>query len=257
MAIPHFLGRFTVGTSNQNFTLVGGGGGALVITAGTYYTAGYSGEGTSQLVEEVSAQLKTDSATYSASYSATTNRVTLDFGAVPTNVTWDDASVGLLLGFAADLEDSETSYVGTQAPRYTWQPTRGPESYAGEASKFWIPVSTASVQVSPTGATHTVPGYVRYVGWYDFPLLPEADIQAATTTYRDLEQFYLDVIAVAAPVRVLQDRTSYTATSYVTGYIAPRDGDEVGPLDDYRSRWRENYDGLWDVELPVIKRVAA
>jgi len=253
MATPILLGRFQVTSSNKDITLTPGG--AIAITTGWYYTGGYTGEGTSQLCEEVQTQLQTVNANFTCTYSTTTNLVTLDFDSVSTNVAWTDSDAGLLLGFPSALTTSASNYVAPQQPRYTWMPNHGPSNYAGQASKFWIPVHTSSVQVSPNGATHTVPGYARYVGWLNFELLPQADIQIATTVYRDLEQFFLDVVGPTQPIRVLPDRTSYTSSSYVTGYIAPRDGGTIEGLDEYRSRWQDNYDGLWDVELGFTKQV--
>ncbi|MEE9366929.1 MAG: hypothetical protein V3W44_09605 [Dehalococcoidales bacterium] len=267
MAIPQYFGRFEITSANQDFSFNDGSAHAMVIPTGFYYTAGYTSESTNQLVEAVNAQLETISAAYGCNWDDVngdgtrddtgTNRITLDFTGAGSNVsvTFTDAGVAALLGFSGNITATAKNYTGTQTPRHTWQPTLAPSHYAGVASKFWIPEFTAKVQRSKDGTTHTIPGNTLYFGGHRFSLLPEADVQVAATVYRDLEQFFLDVVGNAQPIRILPDRTSYTSTSYVTGYAAGRDAGEVGGLDDYRSRWSESFDGLWDVDLEFVKKV--
>lgn len=67
-----------------------------------------------------------------------------------------------------------------------------------------------------------------------------------------LEQFFFDVSAAGLPLRYVPDSTSYAATTdYAQGMWEL--GEDLTTFTAFARRSIDGYDGLWDVDIPIIK----
>lgn len=248
-----FLGRFSINTSNNNLTVAGT---ALTLTSGNYYLAGYTGESTDQLCEHLQAQIRTVAGHSGATvvYSGTTGQVTITLGATAT-ISFTDAYLAYILGFSSATQSGADTYVSDQNPRYVWRPTIGASGHPVNLINLWAPRSTTRVYRSPNGTTYSIEGDELNDALIEYSLLPDDDVvtPATGTVYRDLQQFFRDVVHAGQPMRVYPDRTVNTSADYKTAIFGRDDQEIVGSFQDYIARWGSDYSGLWDISIPLME----
>lgn len=259
MTTQNFLGRFTLSSSE---TLVVDGD-TCTLTTGSYYTSGYSGESTSQLVEMITTAINADvtsQSTASVTHSISTNRITISLDSAVT-VTMS-ASLAAILGFSSTTQSGASEYVGDQDPRYTWHPSNAASYYPHgiTSANFWNKKSKSYIGRDDTGTTFTIPSNLLYDATIRYMLLASAEVKTpdSGTIYRDFHTFFTDVIHAGELVRIIYDDTSYTSTSsYTTGIVGfTEENKEIGSIEDFASRHITNYQGLWDVDIPFLKYVS-
>ncbi len=268
MAYQQYFGRFAITNASKDFTLERKtapvhGPAAAALTTGYYYIHGWTGEATDQLCEHMQAVIRAwqggghfPAAT--VTYAHATGKVTIDFGGVDGDLVWTDTALRDLLGFTGDCTGAD-SYEADNQARYVWRPTLTLTDYPGDRSTWWAPDSTSIEHVSEDGSTYGCKGSLLYAGGFEYQLLPETDviICSDTTAYESLEQFWLDVVHEAQPIRCYPDRTLNTSGDVKVAKWAGGEGGAVGSWQDYRERQRPNWNGQWTVQLPLRKRVTA
>lgn len=254
MALQVYLGRFVIDGTTDTIALSGGAAPeTITLASGKYFLAGYTAEGTRQLVEEIDQKLNA-TANYGAAaiaYSYTTGKVTISGMNAGWTLTWTDTALRDLLGFTGNLTGA-TSYTATNEARYQWRPTRSWSDHPGTASRVWAPRSSSLVQVARDGTTTGVVGALLYDAALAYRMLPEARILTPSTgsVNQDLERYYEDVCHKAEHTRLFPDSTATTSTSFVTGVLSgSKDAGEMPPFVDLAKRHIESYQGLWDVDL--------
>jgi len=250
-----WIGRFAIGSSNDSFSIASN---AFTLTSGNYYIAGYTSESTAQLCEHITAKIIGTYANAAVTYSETTGLVTFKIANSGTyTITWTDTALQTLLGFTGTQSNAAT-YTATMEPQHVWRPERGASSYPAQLNQFWAPRSTTVVGRSRDGTTYAVRGNLLYDAEVSYTMLADTRVitPASTGTVTDLQGFFEDVIHVGQPIRVFPDRTLKASTSYVTALVSPgKDGDPIGSWQDFCGRHVANYNGLWDVTLPLLKWV--
>lgn len=250
-----FLGRFAINTSNNNLTVDGT---ALTLTSGNYYLAGYSGESTNQLCEHLQEQIRTvaGQSTATVAYSGSTGQVTITLDSAVT-IEFDDAYLAYILGFSSTTQSGADTYTSDQSCRYVWRPTIGASGHPVNLINLWAPRSTTRVYRSPNGTTYSIEGNELNDALIEYSLLPDADVVTPTTgtVYRDLQQFFRDVVHAGQPIRVYPDRTANTSSSYKTAILGRDDQEIVGSFQDYIARWGSDYNGLWDLSIPLMEHL--
>jgi hypothetical protein len=259
--LQQFLGQFVVNDDRKNFIINVGGGGDQSLTLATrddYYIAGYTSEATNQLCEEFETQIQTVDGTATCRYDEDNGKITLTFSAA-TSVTWTDTELRTIMGFTSDKSTLST-YTSDQQCRFTWLPTRGlvqyPSNLAGQY--FWRPVSNSIVARSRDGSSFAVANNIYYDALdLSYQLLTEAEViePSTGTVYSDFQTFWTDIVHAAKPVRFYPDKSVNTSTDYVDCLIGDPGEDTVGSLADWIGRHISNYNGLWDVNIPIIKYV--
>lgn len=257
MALQQWLGRFEVGSNNRDFALDDGTNTPSVsLDTGTYYIAGYSGETTNNLVEHIQDKMAAETGFSAATctYNANSGLVSLGFAAT-TNVTWTDTDLRDLLGFTADL-DSASSYTGTNEAKYVWRPNISLSGHPVTGSRVFEPESTTLVYRARDGTTTSVVGTKLYRAQLEYSMLDEARIiiPSTGTVNREFETFFEDVIHSGQPIRLYFDRTLNTSTDYVTCIVG--DGESmISSFSEYAGRHIQNYNGLWNLSIPILKFV--
>lgn len=263
--LQEMFGRFYVGGTLDNFSVTdtgGGGAQAISLTNGYYYTAGYTGEATAQLIEHMQAQVRALGGVWADAaftYHLGTGLVTLNCPSTTTVTwTWTDAALQTALGFTGTQSGAKT-YTGTQTPRFNWKPSRPVTSFPGNSTNIWQPRSTSSIGRAPGGATHGVQGpAILYDARLTWELLDEDEVLKPDTgtVYDDLETFFEDVIDKTQPIRLVKNVASYSAASdFVTFVWGLEEEDEIGAFEKYRAREIEEYRGLYNVNVPMMKAV--
>lgn len=264
MALTQWLGRFAIGTNNDTIDLDDNGGSTptVSLTAGFYYLTGYTGEATEQLCEHITTQIQAeggDFADVECTYDASTGKVSLVAGAGDDiDVTWTDTDLRDLLGFTGDLTElDDTAQEATNEAQYTWRPNRALAGAPVDVSRLVQPVSATVVHCSRDGTLTTVRGNTRYAGTLDYVLVDGARVYIPSTgsVNKEFEAFFESVIAAGEVIRVYPDRTLSASTSFVTVKVGVP-GEEIGAFDSFAARHIQTYQGLADVQIPVMKYVA-
>lgn len=260
MANQQFLGKFSITTDTQNFSV---GATAVTLTTGRYYIVGYTSESTSQLCEHMQTQIRAIGATQDAStvvYSGSTGLVTITLETAAT-LTFTDTALATLLGYTSTSYSSATSFVAERQPRYVWRPSRSAWDYPIDlyGSTFWAPRSTSLVGRSANGTTWGVVGDDIYDATLMYGALADTEVLTPRTgtTYVELQQFWLDVVHNTMPIRFYPDRTLNAAASVVEFMWGTDEGDQIGSFTDYIERHTSTFNGLWDVEIPMMKYIAS
>lgn len=266
-ATQTWLGRFAIGSATDTIDLDDNGGNAptVTLTSGDYWISCYTGEGANGLVEHITTKIQAeggDFAGVTCSYSASTGKVSFVAGAgKDIDITFTDSALRTILGYAADITalDDTTQTAGNEA-RYTWRPDRGFASHPVERSNFWAPKSTTVVGRSKDGTTFAVRGNLLYEAEVSYVMLDDARviIPSTGTVYQELQQFYADVIHNGEPIRIIFDDTAYAAaTDYAVALVSSGAEDEPVPAwGDFANRHISNFNGLWDVTLPLVRYVS-
>lgn len=255
-----WLGRFAIGSDRVDFTVNDGGGAqAVALTEGDYFMAGITAE--TQFLEHFQAQTRAlggNFATMTAVLSVSTGLITLDFDGTDTTIVWTDVALQTMLGFSGS-QTGASSYVATNTARYVWLPSFGMSDYPGNAQNIWLPRSTSISGVTPNGTTFGVEGNELNSARIEYEALDESEVikPSTGTIFKDLETYFLDVAHKTQRMRVVVDKTSYTAaTDYVTAmWGAPRGG-TLGSLTDSVGRNVSNFQGLWDITIPLNEYIS-
>jgi hypothetical protein len=247
-----FLGRFALPSG----VTVTPNGSAQTLTAGNYYLYGYTAEATAQLLEHVQALIRLQYASAEVTYSVSTGLVTIDLKASGAVVL--SAALAVILGFGTGETAVTDSGTGTLCPLYTWRPSDEPTDYPLEltATDFWIPRSSTATGRGDEGTDWAITGRLTYDGALEYALLPDTDVlpQAARG---DFKSFWAYVIHEGQPIRIVLDRTSYISSSFVTGRCSAIGKESIGSFQEFSSRYLKNYNGLWNVKIPLIKNISA
>lgn len=257
MAYQQFFGKFTLGTSANDFAV---GANAVSLTTGDYYISGATGE-TDDLCSHIQTKIRAIGATQDAStvaYSATTGKITITLETAAT-LTFTDTALATVLGFTSTSYSSGTTFTAERQPRYVWRPTRSAWDYPLNltAATFWVPRSTSHVGRANDGTSWSVAGTTVYDAWLSYKCLTEAEVKTPSTgtTYADLQQFFVDVAAAGMPIRFYPDRTLNATTDIVTFAWGDDKAEELGSWLDYASQHTSTYRGLWDIDIPMMKYV--
>ena len=272
MALQQYFGRFPITNASKDFTLErvtapAHGPVAAALTTGYYYLHGWTGEAiidggpTDQLIEHMQAVIRAweGGARFPAAavtYDDATGKVTIDYGGVDGDLVWTDTALRDLLGFAGDLTGADAYEADNQA-RYVWRPAYTLTDYPGDRTAWWAPDSTSISRRADDGTTFGLKGEVLYGGDFEYQLLPETDviICADTVAYESLEQFWLDVVHEAQPIRCYPDRTLNAEADIRIAEWAGGDEGVIGSWMEYRERQESNYNGDWSVRLPLWKSI--
>lgn len=253
MYYQQYLGKFSISSANNQFSV---GGVGLTLTSGDYYTAGYSGESTDQLCEHMQAVIRagTAHATATVEYSGTTGAVTITLDSSEALV-FTDAPLAAILGFSSTSPGTSDTFTSDQTPRYVWRPSLGPSEYSGNLLNWWSPRTTTRSYRSASGITFSNVGNLLYDAKISYSLLSVDEVRTPTTgtVYDDLEQWFKDVIHNGMPFRCYPDRTVNTSSDYYTAMFGSDDTDIVDSFDKYCDKYSTDYNGLWDVALPMME----
>ncbi len=248
-----YLGRFYINSSLDSFTVDGTG---VTLTSGYYYTAGYSGESADQLIDGVQTQIRTvaGQGTATVTYSGTTGAVTIALDS-SVDITFDDAGLAAYLGFSSASQTGSDTYVSDQVPRGIWRPTLGAVNHPNVVENFWVKRSSTRILRSADGTSYSVVGNEFSDASIEYAILPEADVvtPATGTIYRDLENWLSDIVHEGQPIRCYPDRTENDSDDYVTAMFGDDDTETVGSYADYFSRLASDYNGQWNVSLPLME----
>jgi len=249
-----WLGRFSIDSSLDNFSVDAT---AKTVTQGKYYITGYTAESTSQLCEHLTTQIAAVVASSTVVYSASTGKVTITFGSGTHTITWTDSALGTLLGFTGDCTPGAASFVATNEAKYCWRPERPMSQHSVGITNFWEPESTTIVGRSKSGAVYSVLGNDLYRCDVGYTMLADTRVitPATGSVNRELQQYFVDVIHRGELIRIYQDRTLAASTSFVTAVVSQGDGKPIGRWADFAQRHLSNYNGLWDVRIPLVKYV--
>lgn len=256
-----FLGRFNLTSAEKDFNILNASGNwNIAVDTGLTFIKGYTGESATQLLEDMQVKIRAaHSSTNAANVTLddTTGLVTLSFQSNPHEVTWTDAGLATILGFNTGALTGAASYTGVRQPRYLWRPTLPASEYPLTLQGAWMPRSTSRVYRSADGTCSGVGGNKIYEALVEFTALPEADVitPSTGTVYRDLQQFWEDVVSVPQSIRYQPDRTNWASNGVLSAMLGvdSDEGDEVGSFDDRATRTKKSYNGLWDVSLRLWK----
>lgn len=252
--IPELRGQFTVGSANNGMNVAAT---ALTLTSGTKYTVA-AGDESNGLIDDVQTKIRTVEGHGNANvtYSTTTGRITIALNVAATlNM---ESSLAAALGFASTDYEASATHVGGMCPMHIWRPTRGLSDHPVDVNTFWQPRSSTVAGRAPDGTTYSRAGTKVYDAVIAFDKLPEADVvtPGSGTIRRDLQAWYEAVPCEGMPIRVYPDRTA-TANSdhWREGIWYEDDAEELGAFEDYASRHLQRWMSLWDVRIPLMKKV--
>lgn len=259
MTQQQYLGQFTHPTAaTHDFTVdtdPSTGPFNVTLTAADYYVAGYTGEapGTLQYVEHIQAQIRAAAgafATATVLYDAATGLITIDMQ-VASAIVWVETDIRDNLGFTGNLSGAGP-FIATNQARYVWRPTLGLSDYPGDLTRWWGQDSTTISGRASDGTNYGAVGNILKQGDYEYMLLPESEvITDSSTVWESLEQFWADVPHNNMPIRCYPDRTLSASTSFETGFWTGPDG-VVGVFHGKAAeRWKQRYNGLWNVQLKI------
>lgn len=236
-------------------------------TAGYYFGEGYSGESTNQLIEHVQDRIDDVYGSATVKLDKTTGKVTIDLGTTGS-ITWGTATtLRDLLGYTGDLSASQ-SYTATNQMRYAWVPLRS--GAAVDASRYpnnrtaveaWDYSSMSRVIRATDGTAYTVKAPLATgEAEISYDKLDLTSVRrSANPDPGTFEQLWIDSLSTGARVRVVLTvpgtaTDPYTSANYVEA-IFGEDG-EIGRFGDYARRHIDDYNGLWDVDLPFVEYTA-
>lgn len=261
-SLQRYLGQFRLGTSRLNFTITDPvmGAQALTLTDGDYFMAGYTGETTAQFCEHMQAVIRAahaSQATSTVTLEAGTGIVAIAFGSgQDTSVTWTDATLATMLGYAGNLSGSQT-YVAPNQAQYIWLPAKGLADYPGYKQDWWAKQSTTRTMRAPTGQTFSRAGNLLNDAKIEYMYLPESNVWAKGSTWHaSFEAFFEDVIHAGQPFRCYPDLDSNTSTTYKTAILATDEGETVGNMKDFAERNITRYNNFWKIKLSLWEYVA-
>lgn len=253
-----YHGQFATTTDSRDFGL---GASNLSLNIGSWYLSGYAGEASNQFVQHVQTKVREVAGQANAvcNYNPTTDRVGLYLNAA-ANLVFYDPALANICGFSnGTTQPSSVTHIGNAHPRYTWRPSRAVADVPVDTAIVWQPRSATLSSRSPDGTTYTVPGGTVYEAVIKYRCLPAEEVitPAAGTVYLDFQQWFEDVPAAGRPFRYVMNRDKYTAAAadYVTAIWGSPDGEDIGALRDHASRRIASYQGLWDVTVPMYKKV--
>jgi hypothetical protein len=258
MAYQQFLGQFAITDSSKDLSV---GTDAIELTVGNYYVAGYTSEATAQLCEHLQAKIRAIGAgqdTSTVVYDKTTSgKITITLK-TSASLNFDDAALGVILGFSSTNYAAGTIFIAENYPRYTWRPLRAVSGYPLNliAATFWPPRSTSIVCRSSDGTTYGVEKNLVYDAVLNYFCLGEAETKTPSTgtVYGDLQQFWIDVVHAIRPMRIFLDRSLNGATDFITAMFGREsDEDGLGAFMSYAKRHIQFYNGYWNVEIPLMR----
>lgn len=253
MALSELRGRWTVPATAVDF---GMDDQTLTIDTGAVYIQRQDGDTSNQLCERVESAINAVAGytTSTCSYDAVAGVVTIQLTKA-ANITWDDADLGLALGYQSAALENAITHTADRTPRHVWRPARAMSRYPTDATQLWTQKSSTVAGRSIDGTTYTVPGTSTDDAEVEFPLLKAAQVvtPAAGTSYNDFQQWFLDVIHAGELIRFVPDRTS--TDIYRTAIFGDEEDEEIGPLEDYISKRQTNNNVLWTVRVPMMKKV--
>jgi hypothetical protein len=261
VATQTWLGRFAIGTDNDTFTVddVTYALETVTIASGKYFADGYTAEGANSLVVAINAAF--DSTTNykdaSIAFDYTTGKFTLTF-IRSTTLAFTDSALQTLLGMTdADIASPDTVFTHSNEAQYVWRPNRSLFDHPVDISSVVAPRSNTFVHVAKDGTTTSAVGSLLYGGTLKYTMLSEARaiIPSTGSVNREFEQFFKDVVHNGEHVRIFPDDTATTSSDYETVVIIGEEGGMVGTWGDFAGRHVANYNGLWDIEVPVRKVV--
>ena len=179
------------------------------------------------------------------------------------------SSLAQILGFStsADYYVNSASHVASYSPRYCWFPTYAASGSVVDLSQFWEPLSTTKSYRSINGKVYSMQGNLLYGNVVKYSLLPKEDVVTCSTanTYQPLQAFFEDVIHQGQYFRILHDKDNVGSNGYAnlstifcTAQYGVNEEDvnmTVGNFSTFAEKNAENYQGLWNVELTIMKYV--
>lgn len=256
-----YLGRFELPTTAVDLTVelsAGGGAQAVALTVAEYFMAGYTAEGTENLVEHLETQIKTvdSAATVVLNLDgANAGKVTITL-TDDTQIVWVDSDLRDILGFSqGDITSTST---GSDEARFVWLPSLDMSERPTNKTEFWEFTSTSKVDHAPDGTPHGRAGKSTLTADIKYDLLDDLEVLipagAGVGTNKTFEKLFRTSIHETRPIRILPDRASYTSTSFLTGLFANSDAEEIGGLRDWIDpSYGEQNHTEWDVALFFVK----
>lgn len=252
--IPELRGQLTIGASNNGLNVAAC---ALTLTSGTKYTVA-AGNETNGLIDDVQTKIRTvpGHGNANVTYDTSTGRITV---ALNVSATMNmESALASALGFTTTDYAAAATHTATQCPMHIWRPTRGMSDHPVDVNVLWQPRSSTVGGRAPAGTTYTRAGTKVYDAVIAFDKLPEADVitPSSGTIRRDLQAWYEAVPCEGMPIRVYPDRTAVANTDHWReGIWYEDDAEEVGAFVDYASRHVTRWQNLWDVQIPLLKKV--
>lgn len=263
-----YLGRFRYVSPGD---VVGVGTSATDdIATGYYFMQGYTGESANAFMYSLDAAFTAAGATTPNCYidmSLTYPRVVISLGA--SEQLFIANSLAKILGFVANSSSSNYNgtasyHIGTYPPRYCWFPDASVSFTGVDETLFWSPLSTTRTMRSVNGYVYTLVGNMLYGNMVKYTTLDKADVikVSGSGSYRAFQSFFEDVMHEGERFRIIVDReahvqaTGYSSAAYETGVYGEHNSevDEVlGDFTAFAYRNIDNYQGLWDLEFPMIK----
>jgi hypothetical protein len=212
----------------MTMTVAENGGGGVAVTVLAASTNYYLTSSTASLTAIGTAL--TASASLAGTYTATvsdddsgTGKVTIAVsggGVTSFAITWTNTSLRDYLGFTTDVSGT-TTYTGASSSPYIYLPNQKrsepivPQGYKG------MPVTDATVTISPNGYSHAAYYATRYANQliYRYMSGPKTWRSFEATTNESLQSFYETVIGKGKPVRYHHDRDD--DATYVTWRLMP------------------------------------
>lgn len=253
VALQEYHGRFTIGSSCDDFSVSGAGGGAIALTNARYFIAGYTSETADQLCEHITAKLVALGLTTSTcTYSRSTGKITIDFDGTSRDITWSDSLLQSTLGFSGS-QTGANSYTATNPPRYVWRPSLGPSDFPTQIDRFWEPISNSRGAQSPSGESTGQQGQLVYAASLAYSLLDDTEVikPASGSENGTWEQFWEDVCHAQELIRIYPDKTAYTSADYRVGLFG-RPGKALGGFLSWAAQ-NPASPVLWDARLFLRK----
>ena len=253
MPLQELSGRFYITASNDTYAI---GADAFNVVSGYYYTSGYAGESEQQLCEKIQAQIRTIGTQTSANVNYYANgRIVIALTAA-ANLVFYDTPLADIMGMNT-IYASAAKHQGYRKPQYTWRPSRSLSHYPLSINTIWAPESTSIYGRSKDGSSWSVKGNLLHSGILRWTCLLEDEIitPRSGTNYAEYQQWWTNVIHAGQPFRIIPDRTAYAASnSYVEAMYAG-EGESIGGFLDLVGRHIREWNGLWDVEIPIMKKI--
>lgn len=198
--------------------------------------------------------------------------ISIDLGPDQTNIKLDSTAEQDILGSSAQALGNAATFNMDKRTRYVWRPSRKcsypmQKTQASSDDLFFSPNSRTIIGRTNDGTTFSVEGNMVYDSYLTFVNLPTADVLRPATggylaetdntdTGPSFERFWLDVISKGQPVRIFMDRDDvYLTSNYSECIVGEENQEALGSFLDYTSRHLRNYQGLWDVELRLMKAI--